>query len=629
MGTLILLMNGLPLIGSIVNGLVLRTRHTRRAGVIATLAAGGSLVIALMLTLELLRTGVAPSFTASWFSAGTTVVDWGFRFDPLTAVMALVVTGIGTLIHLYSIGYMSEEPTPSRYFAYLNLFLFSMLTLITADNLPVLFVGWEGVGLCSYLLIGYWYQDIEKANAGMKAFIVNRIGDAGFLLGIFLCYQLFSSSTFTTISQVMGKASGLNPVLLNLAGLCLFIGAMGKSAQIPLYIWLPDAMAGPTPVSALIHAATMVTAGVYLIVRMNFLFLVTVDTNLFIAAIGISTALLAAAIAFAQNDIKKVLAYSTVSQLGFMFLALGTKNYFAALFHVVTHAFFKALMFLGAGSVIHALEGEQDIMHMGGLRKKLPATHLTFAIGWIAICGLPPLAGFFSKDLILFGALSQEHGPVFWGLGLLASMMTAFYMTRLYVLTFWGEYRGHAHPHESPAVMTIPLWVLAFGSVTVGWLGMPHEFHLWPNYLREFLGPVLPAEMAEEHHTLVSENMAMILATGLSLVGVVIAMLVYGKGPKAVSAALRPIRALAANKFYVDELYGLIFIAPFRHISFFLARFFDIRIIDGAVLFPSRVVRAGATVLSLVQSGLAQFYLLVMLMGALVVLWLSLKGTVI
>jgi len=626
-------MIGLPLVGAFFNGLVLKTKHPRRAGVIATGFAAASFVCAILLFLSLEHTGSAIQFTREWFTIGSTKVEWGFRFDHLTAVMALIITGIGTLIHLYSIGYMSEEPTPYRYFAYLNLFLFAMLTLISGDNLAVMFVGWEGVGLCSYLLIGYWYQDPEKANAGMKAFVVNRIGDAGFLIGIFCCFQIFGGVNFEAIRAALPSlVNDPHAILwLNIIAIFLFVGAAGKSAQIPLYVWLPDAMAGPTPVSALIHAATMVTAGIYLIVRMNGLFALTADTNFIIACVGGATALMSATIAVAQRDIKKVLAYSTVSQLGLMFLALGTGNYFAAFFHVLTHAFFKALMFLGAGSVIHALSGEQDICKMGGLKKYLPYTHWTFFIGWLAICGLPPLSGFFSKDMILFGALMSPRAPLLlWSVGMATSVLTAFYMTRLYALTFLGEYRGHEHPHESPAVMTIPLIVLAVGSAFAGFLGMPHAFHMLPNYLGHFLSPVVP-EMVEIH-TPISEWMAMGLATGSAIVAVSLGLFFYAKGParsESAAKAFGPLQKLLANKYWVDEIYDFIVVRPFRIISAFLARFFDPRIVDGAVLFPARLSRAGATVLSMVQTGAAQFYLLIMLLGALGVLWYSLKGAVI
>lgn len=617
-----------PLFGSIFNGLVLRPKSARRAGVIASFAAAISFFCALSLFTEL-RTNGPVAFSYEWLTIGLFQLKWGFVFDVLTAVMAIVVTGIGTLIHLYSIGYMSEEKTPSRYFAYLNLFLFNMLVLISADNLPVLFVGWEGVGLCSYLLIGYWYEDLEKAHAGMKAFLVNRIGDTGFLIGMFLIFQIFQTLEFKSIGEIIAGSNSLDLTLLNLAALFLFIGATGKSAQIPLYVWLPDAMAGPTPVSALIHAATMVTAGIYMICRMQFLFQVTAITNLGIATIGMGTALLAALIATSQKDIKKVLAYSTVSQLGFMFVALGAGAYFAAVFHLMTHAFFKALLFLGAGSVIHALHHEQDISHMGGLRTKLPWTFLTFTIATAAICGIPPLSGFFSKDTILFATLEMEHyGKTFWFLGLIASSLTAFYMTRLYLLVFFGQYRGHAHPHESPAIMTVPLAVLAIGSAFAGFVGMPHGLHLLPNYMAEFLSPVLPIH--PEGPTPVSEISAMVIATGLALTAICVSCMIYSniRRAEALGSLLKPVKFLFENKFFIDELYGILFIRPFQLLSKFFARFFDGNVIDASALLPTKVLRGTASAMSFIQSGSSQLYLLIMLLGCVILFWITLKGPV-
>jgi NADH-quinone oxidoreductase subunit L len=614
-----------PLVGSIINGLLIRGGSAKRTGGIATLASGLSFLAALSLFFRYNNDHVPIRTSFEWFSAGNFTLNWGFTFDALTAVMALVVTGIGTLIHLYSIGYMAHDKSPWRYFAYLNLFLFNMLVLISGDSLPVMFVGWEGVGLCSYLLIGFWFEDPEKAKAGMKAFVVNRIGDAGFLMGIFLCYALFETVEFEKMSSALLKISTTDLRWFNLAGLFLFIGAMGKSAQIPLYVWLPDAMAGPTPVSALIHAATMVTAGIYLVARMGFLFQITQDTNQFIAVIGLATALIAALIATSQRDIKKVLAYSTVSQLGLMVLALGCKAYFAAIFHLMTHAFFKALLFLGAGSVIHALDGEQDISHMGGLRKSLPRTFITFAIATAAICGIPPLSGFFSKDTILFDTLASSSGGVtFWALGLLVSTLTAFYMTRLLTLVFFGEYRGHHHPHESPAVMTVPLMILAVGSVFAGFVGMPHGLHLLPNFLEHFLEPAIPVLPLGE--AAVPELIAMAVATGLAISAMFFAFSLYKKPARA--EAQGPFRALGAlfeNKFYIDELYEILFIRPFEKISLFFSRFFDKQVIDGLVHLPGITARGGAALLSLFQIGSVQFYLLVMLMGALVVFWLNVR----
>jgi NADH-quinone oxidoreductase subunit L len=617
-----------PLLGAIVNGLLLRPTSPRRAGVIASGFAGAAFVTALILFGKFQVAAEVLPWTAPWFGAGALEVPWGFRFDAFTALMALIVTGIGTAIHVYSIGYMSEEPTPYRYFAYLNLFLAAMVILITGDNLPVLFVGWEGVGLCSYLLIGYWYEDPEKAKAGMKAFILNRIGDAGFLLGIFLCWDLFQSVRFADMAQVMARPETLSQLplwKLNLAGICLFVGAMGKSAQIPLYVWLPDAMAGPTPVSALIHAATMVTAGVYLVTRMHFLFDAAPFAAALVGWVGAATSLLAALIATSQRDIKKILAYSTVSQLGLMFLALGCGAYVAAVFHLMTHAFFKALLFLGAGSVIHGLHGEQDIFKMGGLRKEMPMTFWTFAIGWAAICGLPPLSGFFSKDMILYSAAVHGQGPWLWAIGSATSLLTAFYMTRMFVLTFFGTYRGHGHAHESPLVMTVPLVLLAIGSAVAGFVEMPHDLHLLPGYLSQFLGGAMPVPDPNVHGFL-SEIGAMAIATGAAGVAITLGWVVYAR-PQAIQGSaglLEPFRVAAENKFWVDELYTFLLVKPFDKLAHFMAGFFDKKIIDGAVLLPTRAARGVAAAMSALQFGSAQFYLLLMCVGGLIVVWMVL-----
>ncbi len=611
-----------PLAGAILNGLILRPTSSKRAGVIATLFALISFASVLCQFFIVEQKPVE----WTWFEVGSFSAKWSFTIDSLSGVMFLVVTGIGSLIHIYSIGYMSHERNAYRYFAYLNFFLFNMLALVSSTSLLGMFVGWEGVGLCSYLLIGYWFEDPEKAKAGMKAFIVNRIGDAGFLIGMFICYKLFQTLDFQQITKLLDTKT-YDLTLLNCAAFCLFIGAMGKSAQIPLYVWLPDAMAGPTPVSALIHAATMVTAGIYMICRLNGLFMVASDTSLFIACIGGATALLAALIATSQKDIKKVLAYSTVSQLGLMFLALGCKAYFAAFFHVLTHAFFKALLFLGSGSVIHALEGEQDITHMGGLKKKLPSTFITFTIGTIAIAGIPPLAGFFSKDTILYSVLTSErYGMTFWLLAMVVSFLTAFYMTRVWALTFLGTYRGDKHPHESPPTMLFPLYVLAFGSVVAGFLGMPEGLHLLPNYLAEFLSPVLGH--LHEGHGPIGEEMAMGIATVSAFIACGIGYYFYSepKRSEGPAKALSLFKTVFENKFWVDEWYGLLFIKPFEKLCSFLADFFDPKIVDGLVLLPTKISRGFGSVLSVIQTGVVQTYLLIFVMGLLAVLIVLMKG---
>lgn len=617
-----------PLLGSAFN-LIARPKSAKISGGVATGAAALSFLCALALCWEYKHSDLPLLLEWPWITAGRLEIAWGFSFDALTCLMTLVVTGIGSLIHLYSIGYMSEDPSPARYFGYLNLFLFAMLVLVTADNLAVLFVGWEGVGLCSYLLIGFWYTDLAKSNAGLKAFVVNRIGDAGFLIGMFLCFSLFQSLDFDAIGGVLARSNTLDLRWLNLAAFFLFVGAVGKSAQIPLFVWLPDAMAGPTPVSALIHAATMVTAGVYLVARMSFLFQITAVTSTVIATVGAATALFAATIATSQNDIKKVLAYSTVSQLGYMVLALGVGSYFGAVFHLMTHAFFKALLFLGAGSVIHALSGEQDILKMGGLRKKLPFTFWTFSVAVVAIAGIPPLSGFFSKDTVLYAVLSSETGNLtLWGVGIFTSFLTAFYMGRLYCLVFLGEYRGAAHPHESPAVMTIPLVCLGIGSVVAGWIGMPHGLHLLPNYLEEFLSlpPVNEAPLQ-----VISEHLAMGLATLSGILGVGFALMLYAKGPSKAQSLVKflgPVPVIFQNKYWVDELYDLVLVRPFRLLCRLLATIVDPKWVDATLLFPAKVAYTGAGMLSKIQSGFTQVYLWIMLLGALVMAWILLNEVI-
>jgi NADH-quinone oxidoreductase subunit L len=430
-----------------------------------------------------------------WITAGSLQVHVAFRIDALSAVMIMVVSGVGFLIHIYSVGYMGDDAGYARYFTYLNLFMLSMLTLVTADNLPLLFVGWEGVGLCSYLLIGFWFDKEANATAGKKAFIVNRIGDAGFLLGIFLLFwNLGGGAHSLSFQEIAAHAKAIPLSTVTIITLLLFVGATGKSAQLPLYVWLPDAMAGPTPVSALIHAATMVTAGVYMIARLNFLFILSETSMAVVATVGALTALFAASIGLAQTDIKRVLAYSTISQLGYMFLGVGVGAFSAGIFHLMTHAFFKGLLFLGAGSVIHGMSGEQDMQKMGGLRTHQPITFVTMFVATLAIAGIPGLAGFFSKDEILAQAFASPHGsPWLWATGVVAAGLTSFYMFRLLFLTFFGECRADEHTrhhiHESPAVMTVPLMILAVLSVIGGYVGLPAHW-LWGNRFEAFLEPV-------------------------------------------------------------------------------------------------------------------------------------------
>jgi NADH-quinone oxidoreductase subunit L len=538
--------------------------------------------------------GQIPGRAAEWF------VDAAFRLDSLSALMLAFVTFVGFLIHVYSVGYMGHDAGYGRYFAYLNLFMFSMLLLVLASNFLLLFVGWEGVGLCSYLLIGYDYHKKSAADAGKKAFVVNRIGDFGFILGIFGVFALFGSLDFGQVFSAAAANPGAYAPYLNLVCLCLFVGACGKSAQFPLYVWLPDAMAGPTPVSALIHAATMVTAGVYMVARCNVLFRLAPDVMLVVAIVGGFTALFAATIGLAQNDIKKVLAYSTVSQLGYMFLACGVGAFVAGMFHVLTHAFFKACLFLGSGSVIHALSGEQDIRRMGGLGPKIRTTYRTFLVATLAIAGVPLLAGFFSKDAIL-AAVFEAHlpsGPVWlprllWLAAIFTAGLTAFYMFRLLSLTFWGVYRGPAESektvHESPRSMTIPLVVLAFLSVAGGYVGIP----ILPggDRIGEFLSPILlplAGSHGEAHAAPVSlEWLLMGASVAVATAGILIAIRWYGQGaaetPKRLAEAWPGVYRAVTNKYYVDEFYDRVFVEGFAKGGGRLLWDFDATVVDGAV----------------------------------------------
>jgi NADH-quinone oxidoreductase subunit L len=578
---------------------------------------------------------------------GETRVDWSYVLDPLSAVMLLVVTGVGLLIHVYATGYMAHEPPfgYARFFAYLNLFMAMMLTLVLGGTLPVVFVGWEGVGLCSYLLIGYYYDRMfdEKsgmtcADAGRKAFIVNRIGDMGFMLGMLL---LLGATGTLEVQGVLRQVPGLGAGVATAAALLLFFGACGKSAQIPLYVWLPDAMAGPTPVSALIHAATMVTAGVYVMCRMAPLLMASPEAMLVVAVVGSATAVFAASMGLAQTDIKKVLAYSTVSQLGYMMLAVGVGAFGAGIFHLMTHAFFKALLFLGAGSVIHALSGEQDIMKMGALRSRLPWTHATFLVATLAIAGIPPLAGFFSKDEILWSALSGRGGSLWlWGLGVITAGLTAFYMTRLYLLTFGGASRlsheAEHHLHESPPVMTMPLAILAVGSAVVGFLGVPHFLAggALPNFMEHWLEPVLPhaAGAAETGHGAMAaagaghapfgEFVAMAIALAASAAGIAGAWSMYRSGPRPEGAS--SLVRFARDKFYVDELYEIIVLTPYRALCRVSAAF-DARIVDGLVNATGFATDMAGEILRLTQTGYVRNYALGFFAGAVLIVWFVLR----
>jgi NADH-quinone oxidoreductase subunit L len=619
-----------PLAGSVIIGLLCALSPKRGTfpsrtfvAMVACLGPLASFVVACGVFFALGKSsqvGVIHQTLFSWISCGSFSIDFAFEADRLTAVMIMFVTFVGTLIHFYSIGYMGHDKGYARFFSYLNLFLAAMLVLVLGSNLVLMFLGWEGVGLCSYLLIAFWFDDEAKAIAGKKAFIVNRIGDFGFVLGILLIFttQLKSGPASLEFSFLAAHANALAPVA-TIAALLLFTGAVGKSAQIPLYVWLPDAMAGPTPVSALIHAATMVTAGVFMVARMHFLFDLAPFAGKVVATVGVATALVAAFIGFAQNDIKKVLAYSTVSQLGYMFIAVGAGAYGAGMFHVFTHAFFKACLFLGAGSVIHALHEEQDIRRMGGLLKKLPVTGTTFLIAWLAICGIPPFAGFFSKDEILWSVFNTwgMYGKVLWFLGLFGAGCTAFYMSRLVFVTFFGENRtpspAREKIHESPAIMTIPLVILALGSLAVGFFGVPAALG-GSNLLGEWLSPVFGMHEAHEEHA--TEYLLMSLSVFAALSGIAIAYVKYLR-KSFVAAEPRGIAAFAAGAFFVDELYRRILINPLIAVARdFLFRVVDVVLIDGAINGIAKITSVAGSLVRTLQTGSVRTYLYYMGAGA-------------
>lgn len=629
------LVPALPLLGAIVNGVGAGRLPRKVVSAIGTGTVGLSLLIALGCFRDLLamepearRFGVT-LFT--WVQSGDFTAPVRFALDPLGAVMMLVVTGVGFLIHVYSTGYMGHEKAYGRYFAYLNLFTFSMLTLVLADNFLLLFLGWEAVGLCSYLLIGFWYQRPAAAEAGKKAFVVNRIGDWGFLLGIFLIFVTFGTLDFGGVfGQAPGRFTVGDPRVTTIA-ILLFIGAIGKSAQIPLYVWLPDAMEGPTPVSALIHAATMVTAGVYMVARCHILYLLSPTALQVVAIIGAATALFAATIGLAQRDIKRVLAYSTVSQLGYMFLGLGVGAFASGIFHLMTHAFFKALLFLGAGSVIHALSGEQDMQKMGGLKSALPKTHFTMLMGTLAIAGIFPFSGFFSKDEILWNAWVRG-GPVLWGAGVLGAFLTAFYMFRLYFLTFHGVPRlseeAKHHLHESPNSMVIPLMLLAFLSVIGGWIQVP--LLQGGQRLDAFLEPVFADRAAltgaaVEHavHGAGAETTLMLISLVVALAGIFVAYRFYVVDPELpgrTAERARGLYRLIFNKYWVDEIYDGWIVQPLYRTSVRLWERFDDAVIDGAVNGVGRMAERGAGLLRLAQTGYVQAYVLLITLGLVVVL---------
>ncbi|WP_343696335.1 NADH-quinone oxidoreductase subunit L [Flavobacterium sp.] len=564
-----------PFLGFLINVFFGKSLGKTVSGFIGTAAVAISFIVTLVLFNQITSTGKAIQVTLfDWIQISNLKINLGFLLDQLSVLWLLFVTGIGSLIHLYSISYMHDDENMHKFFSYLNLFVFFMITLVIGSNLLVLFIGWEGVGLCSYLLIGFWYKNQDYNDAAKKAFIMNRIGDLGLLIGMFILGSMFSTLDYATLKTAIAGASNLNLSLLSLAALCLFIGACGKSAQIPLYTWLPDAMAGPTPVSALIHAATMVTAGIFMVTRLNFVFDLAVDVQTVIAVIGAITSLVAATIGLVQNDIKKVLAYSTVSQLGLMFLALGFGAYEVAVFHVITHAFFKACLFLGSGSVIHGLHGEQDMRNMGGLRKAMPITFWTMLISSLAISGVPFFSGFFSKDEILLTAF--HHSIPLYVVGSVASIMTAFYMFRLMFLTFFKEFRGTEeqkhHLHESGALITFPLMILALLATFGGLISLPGN-----SWLNEYLAPLFTKAAGEEHHLGATEYTLMGVAVLGALLGILIAYVKYFKQDNVPEADenITGLTKVLYNKYYVDEAYEAIFVRPVNALSGFFRDYIE------------------------------------------------------
>jgi len=632
----------LPLIGFLINGAILPIVYrgfaktpANVAGGIATFFIATSFILAVksFFTLQGIdgeAGGAILSYAFDWFNFGGLVIPFALRVDALSVVMTLIITGVGSLIHIYSIGYMHHDHAVGRYFSYLNLFCFAMLMLVLGDSLVILFFGWEGVGLCSYLLIGFWYSDTEKANAGVKAFVTNRVGDLGFLVGMFLLYRVFGTLTISEIIAALARpemAAQVAPIATMIT-LALFVGATGKSAQLPLYVWLPDAMAGPTPVSALIHAATMVTAGVYMVARLNPLFELSVMTLSVVAHVGAFTALFAGTIAIAQTDIKKVLAYSTVSQLGYMFLACGVGAYNTAIFHLMTHAFFKALLFLGSGSVIHACSGEQDMRKMGGLKKHLPHTYVTMLIGSLAISGIPIFAGFFSKDEIIYSTIALPAGfSHLFFIGVLTAILTAFYTARMMSITFLGEERlsHHAkeHLHESPWSMVGPLYVLAALATLGGFFGVPHLLGMALGHIPHFLSNWLAPVIAIKHMPLVGEHLPWHEGVVMAL-SVVLAVASFWSGWKVFQnkffisdflSAIGPFHKVLANKYYVDELYDFLILSPLKRLSQWAAQIFDKLVVDGAVNGVGVWSRYFADRIRVIQTGDLQTYALAMIIG--------------
>jgi NADH-quinone oxidoreductase subunit L len=624
----------LPFVGFLLNGLLGRRLPNAVVSAIALLftAAPLALVLNIALHFSSLTLPHVEWFTTPWIATATFRADFDFLLDPLSLVMLLIVTGVGFLIHIYSVGYMAHEEGYWRYFAYLNLFMFFMLTLVLAENFLLMFVGWEGVGLASYLLIGFYYQRESAVEAGKKAFVLNRVGDFGFLLAMFLMIAHFGSVSYARVFGAIADHPQMQGGFLTAIALLLVLGATGKSAQIPLYVWLPDAMEGPTPVSALIHAATMVTAGVYMVVRSHVLF----DRSPFalgvIAIIGAATALFAATVGMVQTDIKRVLAYSTISQLGYMFLACGAAAYSAAIFHLVTHAFFKALLFLAAGSVIHGLGGQQDMRAMGGLRKTIPITFWTMSAGVFAIAGLPPFSGFFSKDAILYQAfLSPTAGPILWFVGLVTVLLTAFYMFRLWYLTFFGEFRSHdVHPHESPWWMLAPLVILAVLALAGGWIGIPQALG-GADQFAKFLDPVVKdSALVNPEGSLNQERLFTVLSVVMALTGWFVADLLYRRKPGMADqlvARIGGVYGLLVNKYWIDQVYNAVIVAPLLFASrYLLWGVFDRGLVNGGGSMAAGSVRGLGALVQRVQSGNIRSYAGWLALGAAALLLITYFG---
>jgi NADH-quinone oxidoreductase subunit L len=639
MSDYLFLIPALPLIGVLINGLLLGRLPRPVVSFVACATVGLSFVLSVLMFFELkslpVDARIIEQTLFTWIGAGSFHVNIGYLLDPLSAIMILVVTGVGFLIHVYSTGYMHHDPGFGRYFTYLNLFMFAMLTLVLADNFLFMFVGWEGVGLCSYLLIGFWFHKKSASDAGKKAFIVNRIGDFGFLIAMFIIFWQVGSLHFGTVMAAAPTAFAAGGTLITAVCLLMFLGATGKSAQIPLFIWLPDAMEGPTPVSALIHAATMVTAGVYMIVRSNVLFMMSPDAMMVVAIVGAATAFFAATVGLAQNDIKRVLAYSTVSQLGYMFLACGVAAFSAGIFHLMTHAFFKALLFLASGSVIHAMSDEQDMRKMGGLKKYLPITYMTMLIATFAISGIPGLSGFFSKDEILWKSFSSDHGHwLLWVVGFATAGLTAFYMFRLIYLTFHGKERmddhTREHLHESPRSMTVPLMVLAGLSVVGGLVGMPHIFGV-TNYFEHWLAPVVsgPSQTAAANALASAgggaemEWILMGLSVLLVLIAIFAARQIYNKNPEIatrLAGRLKGLQRILANKYYVDEFYGATVIRPLVNVSMGLWKIVDVVLIDGMLNGMAMIYGEISELLRRTQTGRLRGYATLFVVGVVIIL---------